>query len=231
MYTQLDRIISIWSERNIYEQNLLIEFRKNLKNSHFQHEPESPKDKAAVKKRTHKDEESPAKKVKVSLLSQTDIELPIKGENVDSKDLINSLKLLENTASSDAFVREKIAKLPPEISDASYVEKLTDKNEADALGKKVDEACEILDNYNRRLEQELEERKKISYKIAAYFRYQKQLQDKAQDTLNEFIERLNKIKFVKSQLKLHLKNLPDLDKLPSIKETPLPKPGMLCVKL
>ena len=61
--------------------------------------------------------------------------------------------------------------------------------------------------------------------MAAFSRYQRQLQDKAQKQLNEFIERLNKIKHVKSELKLHLKNLLDLDKLPSIEETPLPKPG------
>jgi regulator of Ty1 transposition protein 103 len=128
--------------------------------------------------------------------------------------LINCLKSLENTASSDAVIRERIAKLPPEVSDINLLDKLKDKNEAEQLIKKVDEACVILKDYNDRLAKELNDREKISYKLAAFCRYQKEIQKQQQKELNQYIERLNKVKRVKGELKLHLKNLPDLTKLP-----------------
>ena len=40
-------------------------------------------------------------------------------------ELIKALSDLENSASSDAAVRERIAALPPEVSDVSLLEKLS----------------------------------------------------------------------------------------------------------
>lgn len=236
----LDRIITIWSERNLYDPKILHEFRQSLKTGSGNisavgdtpspvHPTQSLSEKA--KKRKDKGDEtvdgSPSKKIKPTLLSQSDAELSVKGEDVDSKDLISCLKSLENTASGDATIRESIAKLPPEVSDSSLIDKLRDKNEAEQLGLKVDKACVMLSDYNSRLAKELEDRKKISHKLAAFCRYQRELQEQVQKTLAEYVERLNKVKQVKSELKLHLKNLPDLDKLPSLKEAPLPKPNDL----
>ena len=234
----LERIITIWSERNLYDPKLLNEFRMNLKNGSGNlsavggtpssvHSSQSEK----VKKRKEKVDEpvdgSPSKKIKPVLLSHTDAELPVKGEDVDSKDLVNCLRSLENTASCDAAIRERIAKLPPEVSDASYIDKLRDKNEAEQLSLRVDDACVMLSDYNGRLAKELEDRKKISHKLAAFCRYQRELQEQIQKTLTEYAERLRKVKQVRTELKLHLLNLPDLDKLPSLNEAPLPKPSDL----
>lgn len=231
----LDRIITIWNERNIYDQNLLAEFRKSLSKNRTLSPVKSNNqivDKLKKRKDSNEDskiEESPSKKIRTSLLSQSNVELPIKGEDVDSKELINCLKSLENTASSDAVIRERIAKLPPEVSDTNLIDKLKDKHEAEQLSEKVDEACSILNDYNDRLAKELDDRKKISFKLAAFCRYQKEIQEKAQKTLNEYVERLNKVKRVKSELKLHLKNLPDFTKLPSLEEAPLPNPSDLFI--
>ena len=41
--------------------------------------------------------------------------------------LVKALRELENAASSDATVREKIAKLPPEVQDISMLEKIQGK--------------------------------------------------------------------------------------------------------
>lgn len=234
----LERIITIWGERNLYDPKLLNDFRLNLKNgsghpvaiiepSSSVHSTQSLAEKAKKRKENEIVDGSPSKKIKPTLLSQTDAELSVKGEDVDSKDLISCLRSLENTASSDAAIRESIAKLSPEVSDSSLIDKLRDKTEAEQLGQKVEEACVMLSDYNGRLAKELEDRKKISHKLAAFCRYQRELQERVQKTLAEYAERLNKVKQVKSELKLHLKNLPDLDKLPSLKEAPLPKPNDL----
>lgn len=44
-----------------------------------------------------------------------------------TQDLIKSLQELENAASGDAAVRQKIASLPPEVQDVSLLDKITGK--------------------------------------------------------------------------------------------------------
>ena len=50
---------------------------------------------------------------------------------------LRAIQDLENSASSDAIVREKIASLPPEVSEASHLEKLQSAKEGKQLMKKV----------------------------------------------------------------------------------------------
>ncbi|KFM69885.1 Regulation of nuclear pre-mRNA domain-containing protein 1B, partial [Stegodyphus mimosarum] len=69
---------------------------------------------------------------------------------------------LENCPSTDAVVREKIASLPPEVSDITLLEKIQSREAAEKLTKQVDEACAILADYNNRLSEELEDRKQVS---------------------------------------------------------------------
>lgn len=77
MIQSLDRIISIWSERNIYEPNLLNEFRKGLSKNELASLNQLV-DK--VKKRKEGEDSSPTKKIKPTLLSKSDVELPVKGK-------------------------------------------------------------------------------------------------------------------------------------------------------
>lgn len=62
--------------------------------------------------------------------------LPL-GEPPEPEELIKALTSIENSASSDALVRERIAKLPPEISEISCISKLEDKDKAKVLAKQV----------------------------------------------------------------------------------------------
>lgn len=62
--------------------------------------------------------------------------LPL-GEPPEPEELIKALTSIENSASSDALVRERIAKLPPEISEISCITKLEDKDKAKVLAKQV----------------------------------------------------------------------------------------------
>ena len=50
------------------------------------------------------------------------------GYCIQTEMLIKALEDLEHSASSDAAVRERIAALPPEVSDASLLGKLSGKN-------------------------------------------------------------------------------------------------------
>jgi regulator of Ty1 transposition protein 103 len=67
------------------------------------------------------------RKVELTLREEVDAELA-KGSPVEPpqpEELAKALLDLENSASSDAAVREKIAAFPPEVSDVTLIEKVT----------------------------------------------------------------------------------------------------------
>ncbi|RMX42691.1 hypothetical protein pdam_00011855 [Pocillopora damicornis] len=171
----LERLISIWTERNVYEATFLVKLHKCL------------------------------------------------------EDLIKALMELENSASQDAAVREKIANLPAEVQDVSLLEKIEDKETGDRLSKIVDEACLLLADYNGRLAAELEDRTTISKMLAAFIQLQKDKLAESEKKLEEYKAKQEKVQLVRQELKSHLENLPDLTKLPDLAGglAPLPSAGDL----
>jgi hypothetical protein len=138
------------------------------------------------------------------------------GPTVDPEVLVKALQELENSASSDAGVRQKIASLPTEVFDASLLDKIRDKGAADRLSKLVEEARSILADYNSRLSQELEDRKHISTILSNYTQNQREALSIAEQKLGEYKDKLRKVTQVRNELKSHLQNLPDLSRLPSV---------------
>merc|ERR1719471_2730936 len=65
---------------------------------------------------------------------------PGSGDPPEPEELIQALQDLENSASSDAIVREKIAKLPPEVSEVTKLEGIKSAAEAQVLQGQVEEA-------------------------------------------------------------------------------------------
>ena len=59
------------------------------------------------------------------------------GDPPEPEELIKALQELENSASSDATVREKIAKLPPAVSEQAKLSTITTSQEAEVLGVQV----------------------------------------------------------------------------------------------
>ncbi len=138
------------------------------------------------------------------------------GPTVDPEVLVKALQELENSASSDAGVRQKIASLPTEVFDATLLDKVRDKGAADRLSKLVEEARSILADYNSRLSQELEDRKHISTILSNYTQNQREALSIAEQKLGEYKDKLRKVTQVRNELKSHLQNLPDLSRLPSV---------------
>ena len=146
----------------------------------------------------------------------TIIPLVNSGIPVDSETLIKALQGLENSASADARVRQKIASLPTEVFDATLLDKIRDKAAADRLTKLVDEARTMLSDYNNRLSQELEERKHISAILIGFTQNQRLALTQAEQKLNEYKDKLRRVVHVRNELRSHLQNLPDLSRLPSV---------------
>lgn len=93
---------------------------------------------------------------------------------------------LENTASSDAGVRERIASLPPEVSEVSLLANLADRSAADQLSIAVNEAAALLADYNGRLQAEMEDRRRLLTMLRDYTLAQRQLLQQAQTTLEVY---------------------------------------------
>lgn len=233
----MTRILKIWEERNIYDASQIASFRHALgerKGVNVHNDKSSDKIKSV---KSIKHESKDRKKEKVAIKRKVDFNVPKSkeperkpekkpalGSNiplVDSDTLIRTLQEMENSASSDANVREKIASLPPEVSDASLLDKIRDKGDAERLSKQVDEACVLLADYNSRLSQELEERKNISMLLNNFIQNQKDALVLAEQKLGEYKDKLRRVTQVRNELKSHLENLPDLSQLPSV-TTPLP---------
>merc|ERR1712016_138976 len=65
---------------------------------------------------------------------------PGSGDPPEPEELIKALQELENSASSDATLREKIAKLPPAVSEQAKLSSITTSQEAEVLGVQVEDA-------------------------------------------------------------------------------------------
>lgn len=229
----LRRILSVWKERNVFDVHQITDFGQYLSSEKkVLSEPDKPAlttELVPVLKKRKKEEEAEATPPQQSAAPVEVKEEEKPGEPPDPTVLIKALTDLENTASSDAAVREKIASLPPEVSDASLLEKIQDRESADRLSRQVEEACSLLTDYNSRLSQELEDRKQVSLMLCNYTYHQRELMALAEQTLEEHRDKLCKVTQVRNELKSHLQNLPDLTLLPNVTGglAPLPSAGDL----
>jgi len=153
---------------------------------------------------------------------------PGSGDPPEPEELIKALQELENSASSDATVREKIAKLPPAVSEQAKLSSITTSQEAEVLGVQVEEASHLLDNYNLRLQEELKDRKKVGTMIAEFLSAQKDLLAQAEERLEQYQDKMDRYQGMREELNSHIASLPDIPVLPATTGlAPLPSAGDL----
>jgi len=252
----IGRLISIWTERQIFDQKLLQEVgqiwahkKAKLAGKSSSLATSTPNRKSVSDERRKSAEivdidemlESPLRKMQNQLHQQNPptheetITLsprmqgsPGSGDPPEPEELIKALQDLENAASSDAEVREKIARLPPEVSEASKLDQLTSAVEGQRLMVEVKAASGLLTDYNGRLQDELKERKKVGTMVSEFLSAQKELLAQAEERLELYHEKLESIKNKKEELKSHIAALPDIPVLPtSSRLVPLPNAGDL----
>ncbi len=170
-----------------------------------------------------------------AILSPSDSPTSAAAQNSDPPDtehLIKALQDLENAASSDAGIREKIAKLPSEVSEESKLDNLKSPEAGRDLMVKVDQATKLLNQYNERLQQELKERQKVNKMITDFLAAQRDLETQAEERLEQYRDKLEKVNSIRDELKSHIQSLPDLTKLPDVTGglAPLPSAGDLFTK-
>lgn len=109
-------------------------------------------------------------------------QLPV-GDPPEAEDLIKMLQDLEEAASSDAVTRERITRLPTEVSNLDALAKIEDKDSALKLSAKVNDAVQLLKDYNARLAAEMTDRNKLTVMLKDFQREQQELLAQAEQRL------------------------------------------------
>ncbi|CAG9840282.1 unnamed protein product [Diabrotica balteata] len=225
----LNRLINIWDERGIYDNKLILEFKRTMASSPEENEPPTKKVKVIEKNKERKKFDAE----KIVEHSDGSIETHIQlsphtpaGDPPEPEELIKAIQDLEvNIASSDEVVRERIAKLPREVSEVSLISKIQDKETAEKLSKQVTEAVQLLSEYNSRLLCEMEHRKRVSVMMTDFLYVQKELLQQAHVTLDEYQAKQSKVMNAMMELQKHIRSLPDLTQLPNVTDGLAPLPS------
>ncbi|XP_056089974.1 regulation of nuclear pre-mRNA domain-containing protein 1B isoform X2 [Rhinichthys klamathensis goyatoka] len=224
----MERLLNIWQERSLYRPDFIQQLKLAIEDSDSpKHKPTDDRKnlKRSYQKVVQEEEEEEDDDYRVQYSPhETDAAAPQLTE-----DLVKALQDLENAASGDAAVRQKIASLPQEVQDVSLLEKITDKQAADKLSKTVDEACLLLAEYNGRLAAELEDRRQLARMLTEYIQSQKEALNEREKKLEEYKQKLARVTQVRKELKSHIQSLPDLSLLPNVTGglAPLPSAGDL----
>ncbi|KAF6089241.1 regulation of nuclear pre-mRNA domain containing 1A [Phyllostomus discolor] len=131
-------------------------------------------------------------------------------------DLVRALQDLENAASGDAAVHQRIASLPVEVQEVSLLDKITDKESGERLSKMVEDACMLLADYNGRLAAEIDDRKQLTRMLADFLRCQKEALAEKEHKLEEYKCKLARVSLVRKELRSRIQSLPDLSRLPNV---------------
>ncbi|XP_041986959.1 regulation of nuclear pre-mRNA domain-containing protein 1B [Aricia agestis] len=239
----LHRILNIWEERGVYDSQKIQDFKeavdpndaipkKASKRRASEKEGKDPEKRSKSDKEPKEREKRERRKSENKTDSDGHNDMSPKtppGDPPEPEELIKALLELESSASSDEAVRERIASLPPEVSEVQLLSKLEDKESALALSAIVNSAVELLAEYNLRLAEELEKRKKVAGMLRDFAQAQREQAKQAEARLEEYNVKLQKIYAVKSEVKSHIENLPDVSRLPDVTGglAPLPSAGDL----
>uniref|UniRef100_A0A8C2BUH9 Regulation of nuclear pre-mRNA domain containing 1B n=1 Tax=Cyprinus carpio TaxID=7962 RepID=A0A8C2BUH9_CYPCA len=230
---QMERLLNIWQERNLYRADFIQQLKLAIEDS------DSPKQKPAGQRNTLENRKHLKRSYQKVQEEEEEDDDDYRGhyspQETDAaapqltEELVKALQDLENAASGDAAVRQKIASLPQEVQDVSLLEKITDKQAADKLSKTVDEACLLLAEYNGRLAAELEDRRQLARMLTEYIQSQRDALNERERKLEEYKQKLARVTQVRKELKSHIQSLPDLSLLPSVTGglAPLPSAGDL----
>ncbi|XP_037931295.1 regulation of nuclear pre-mRNA domain-containing protein 1B [Teleopsis dalmanni] len=249
LFGSLGRILCIWEERSVYEHAVINEYRSLLNkkhgssgNSNFHKRDESRENVKKIEKRKHEDSRNKTRHMKLPHTHSEDNATKDSSEDVlqispyiphgeppEPEELIKALLATENSASSDATVREKIANLPQEISDVNYLHKLEDKEKAKKLSNEVNDALTMLNDYNARLAAEMESRGKLAIMLRNFYVEQKELLTQAETRYEEYSKKYDKMIGVQKEIQEHISNLPDIAQLKDVTKllAPLPSAGDL----
>uniref|UniRef100_A0A8C3F6R6 Regulation of nuclear pre-mRNA domain-containing protein 1A n=1 Tax=Chrysemys picta bellii TaxID=8478 RepID=A0A8C3F6R6_CHRPI len=219
----LGRVLSIWEERAVYENDVLEQLRQALYGDRKARKRTFEQIK--VDENNCSAQSSPSDPPQLNFMNMLPLKLllcfygmmclPGKVKK-KTTDLIRALQELENAASGDAAVHQRIASLPVEVQDVSLLDRITDKESGEQLSKMVDDACMVLADYNGRLAAEIDDRKQLTRMLSDFLRCQKEVLAEKEHKLEEYKRKLARVSQVRKELRSRIQNLPDLSRLPNV---------------
>ncbi|XP_061753112.1 regulation of nuclear pre-mRNA domain-containing protein 1A-like isoform X2 [Nerophis ophidion] len=184
---QLGRVLSIWQERAVYDNDLLDQLSQVLYG-----------DKKAKKR--------PYESIQASedhFASRSSPEEP-----PQTAELIRALQELENATSGDSLLRQRISSLPAEVQDASLLHRITDKESGERISRLVDDACMLLADYSGRLAADIDDRRQLTRTLSSFLQSQKDGLVQNEQKLEEYKRKLARVTQVRKELRSRLNNLP-----------------------
>ncbi|XP_064835844.1 regulation of nuclear pre-mRNA domain-containing protein 1A-like isoform X1 [Oncorhynchus masou masou] len=149
---QLGRVLSIWQERAVYENNLLDQLSHVLLGE------------KKAKKRPYEE---------IQLDDQDLASQSSPAEPPQTAELIRALQELENAASGDSALRQRISSLPAEVQDTSLLHRITDREQGERLSRLVEEACMLLADFSGRLAAEIDDRRQLTRTLTLFLHSQR----------------------------------------------------------
>jgi regulator of Ty1 transposition protein 103 len=131
----------------------------------------------------------------------------------DVDELVKAMERLEHSASSDWDVRARISRLPPDGYSAE-AKRVTSSTDAKALLGQVGGALAMVKEYNGRLQEELNDRKRVGRMVKTTLSEQKRLLAEDEKELAFYKNELAKMNAMSRELKSHVVSLPDRSQLP-----------------
>ncbi|KAG8005184.1 Regulation of nuclear pre-mRNA domain-containing protein 1A [Nibea albiflora] len=204
---QLGRVLSIWQERAVYENNLLDQLSQVLCCfTYIQSYPIADQ----LHGRTVNGEKK-AKKRSYEEIQPDDEDFASQSspaEPPQTAELIRALQELENAASGDSVLRQRISSLPAEVQDTSLLHRITDKESGERLSRLVEEACMLLADYSGRLAAEIDDRRQLTRTLTVFLQSQKDGLVQNEQKLEEYKRKLARVTQVRKELRSRLNNLP-----------------------
>ncbi|XP_064474760.1 regulation of nuclear pre-mRNA domain-containing protein 2-like [Ornithodoros turicata] len=206
---QVDRVFTIWSERNVYSTEFASQLKddlhgtSNAKSTHASSNDEPEKSKEPSKKTKQPKLSSSADGAK---LKQPDIDkiiLEFKPQKVIEK--IKKMKKVENETTN------KLAALTSRNMDASSSEvlrKFKDRSHGQQFQKDFDEATKCLEEYIQALEKEVEDRAEIVELLGEAKVYYDNQHGEARIVATAYKNFGNRVKSLKKKLEARVKTLP-----------------------
>ncbi|XP_048848445.1 regulation of nuclear pre-mRNA domain-containing protein 1A-like isoform X1 [Brienomyrus brachyistius] len=192
----LDRVLSIWQERAVYEADLLEQLSQVL------HCDRKPRKRPYEEIKLDDDDDFPCQSSPA--------------EPPQTAELIRALQELENAASGDSTLRQRISSLPPEVQDTTLLHRITDRESGERLSRLVEEACLLLADYSGRLAAEIDDRRQLTRTLALFLQSQRNGLAQNEQKLEEYKHKLARVSQVRKELRSRLGGLPDLSLLPSV---------------
>ncbi|KAK7899123.1 hypothetical protein WMY93_019976 [Mugilogobius chulae] len=211
---QLGRVLSIWQERAVYENNLLnqlsqilSESRNVINGSCIRPVSLSLENKLFIFMLILDEEKKPKKR------SYEDIHLDESSQSSPTEppqtaELIRALQELENAASSDSVLRQRISSLPVEVQDTSLLHRITDKESGERLSRLVEEACMLLADYSGRLAAEIDDRRQLTRTLTTFLQSQKDGLAQNEQKLEDYKRKLAQVTLVRKELRSRISKLP-----------------------